>query len=395
MSKKVIPYGRHWMDDDDIAAVVKTLKSGWISRGPASEKFERAMARKVGSKYAVSSSSGTAALHLGALAAGFRPGDRVLVPAVTFLSSANAVLFTGADVHFVDIDLEDYNIDPGQVEKACRSDKKMAGIIPVHFAGHPCDMGRLRKIAQKYNLVIIEDAAHALGASYKVAGKTYKVGSSAHSQMTALSFHPVKHITTGEGGMVLTGSGRLHKKLKMLRFHGITKDKREFQNKRLPGWHFEMQMLGYNYFLTDFQCALGLSQLKKLDFFVRRRRQIAKMYNKALSDVEEIILPQQKKGFTHSYHIYVIRVRPEKLAGGRDALYEELQRRGVRVHLHYEPVYRHPFYKKRYNFKAKDFPQSETYFKTALTIPMFPGMSDGDVLHVVTELKTALKRLKE
>jgi len=353
------------------------------------------MAKKVGARFALACASGTAALHLAALAAGFKKGDKILVPAVTFLSSANAALFTGAEVQFVDISNDDYNIDLDLVEKACRRDAKIKGVIPVHFAGHPCDMGRLSKIARKHKLVVIEDAAHALGASYNVAGKVHKVGSSTHSAMTALSFHPVKHITTGEGGMVLTGSAPLRKKLGMLRFHGITKDKGEFRNKRLPGWHFEMQMLGYNYFLTDFQCALGLSQLKKLDFFVKRRRRIAKMYNEGLSEVEEIILPAEKKGFTHSYHIYVIRVRSGKLAGGRDALFDELQRRGILVHLHYEPVYRHPYYKKRYGFKAKDFPGSERYFRTALTLPVFPGMSDGDVLRVVRELKSALRRLKK
>jgi len=392
MPKKVIPYGRHWIDDDDIRAVVKALRSGWISRGPASEKFEKAMAAKLGAKYALSCSSGTAALHLAVLAAGFCPGDKVLVPPITFLSSANVVLLAGADVEFVDICPDDFNIDPDLAEAACARDGKIKGIIPVHFAGHPCDMGRLSAIAKKHKLTVIEDAAHALGSSYKVRGRTYRVGSSAHSAMTALSFHPVKHITTGEGGMLLTRRRALLEKLPVLRFHGITRDRKKFINKNLPLWNLEMQNLGLNYFLTDFQCALGLSQLRKLDFFVRRRREIAAMYDRQLAGVDEIITPLEKKGCRHSYHLYVIRVRRARFFGVRDKLYEELHRRGIMVQLHYPPVYRQPFYRKRYDVKPFDFPQAEAYYRTALTLPIFPAMTDADVGRVISEVKRALKK---
>ena len=395
MGKKVIPYGRHWIDDDDIAAVVKALKSSWISRGPASEKFEKAMAAKVGAKYALSCSSGTAALHLAVLASGFSPGDKVLVPPVTFLSSANVVLLAGAEVKFVDICPDDFNINPRLVEEACARDGKIKGIIPVHFAGHPCDMSRLSATAKKHKLTVIEDAAHALGSSYKVRGRTYRVGSSAHSAMTALSFHPVKHITTGEGGMLLTRRRGLFEKLPVLRFHGITRDKKKFVNKDLPLWNIEMQNLGLNYFLTDFQCALGLSQLKKLDFFVKRRREIAAMYDKQLAGVDEIITPVEREGCRHSYHLYVIRVQGGRSSGERDKLYSELQKRGIMVQLHYPPVYRHPFYKKRYALGPSDFPQTEAYYRTALTLPIFPAMTDADVRRVIREVKRAVKKMRK
>src|SRR3989338_10997620 len=300
--RMMLPYGRQWIDEDDIKAVVEVLRSDWLTKGPKVEEFEKAMAEYCGAKYAVAVSSGTAALHLACLVAGIKQGDEAITSPITFVASANCVLYCGGKPVFADIDKDTYNIDPAEIKK--KITKKTRAIIPVHFAGLPCDMGAIKKIAEEYDLIIIEDACHALGAEYGIQNpglrtkeEWIKVGSCSHSDMAVFSFHPVKHITTGEGGAVLTNNEKFYEKLLLFRNHVITKDPEKFTNKDLAfplsseplihnpnPWYYEMQELGFNHRITDMQCALGISQLRKLDSFISRRRKIVSIYNQALGD---------------------------------------------------------------------------------------------------------------
>jgi len=293
----MIPYGRQFIDKEDIEAVLKILKSDWITQGPKIQEFEKALAKYCGARYAVVCSSGTAALHLAYLTAGLKKGDEVITSPNTFAATANMLLAVGAKPVFCDIRLDTYNIDESQIEKLIISRTK--AIVPVHFAGHPCEMEKISKIAKKHKLLVIEDACHALGAKYK----NLKVGSCKYSDMAVFSFHPVKSITTGEGGAILTNNEKFYKKLILLRSHGIHKDEKD---KNI------MTELGYNYRLTDIQAALGISQFKKLDGFIRARRRVIKWYEKELKNIKDIILPQELKDIYSAWHIYVIRTRDLK-----------------------------------------------------------------------------------
>ena len=298
--KKFIPYGRQSISEEDVQAVVDVLRSDWLTQGPDVEKFERAVAEYCGAKYAVAVANGTAALHLAVLAAGFGIDDEVITSPITFVASANCIVYAGATPVFADIDTRTYCIDPVQIRSKVTSKSK--GLIPVHFTGQPCDMGEIANIAQDNNLVVIEDAAHAIGASYEVNGQSYKVGSCAHSDMTIFSFHPVKHMTTGEGGMITTNNPELYEKLCLLRTHGITKDPGKLTRNDGP-WYYEQQELGFNYRITDMQCALGLSQLKRLDDFITRRRQIVAAYNKSFPIVKSCY-PRATPRAQSAWHLY-------------------------------------------------------------------------------------------
>ena len=304
---KNIPYGKQWIDDEDIKAVVEVLKSDYLTTGPKIEEFEEKFAAYVGAKYAVAVSNGTAALHAACFAAGIGPGDEVITTPLTFAASANCVLYPGGKPVFADIDPETYNISVEEIKKKITN--KTAAVIPVHFTGQPCDMEEIYEIARENNLIVIEDAAHALGATYK--GE--KIGNCRFSDMTVFSFHPVKHITTGEGGMITTNNKELYEKLKLFRTHGITKEPDKYIRKTDESWYHEQQMLGYNYRMTDIQAALGISQLKKSDGFLNRRRDIAEIYNQELAELEWIKLPYQKADRESSWHLYVIQVDEEKL----------------------------------------------------------------------------------
>lgn len=377
---KFLPYGRQWIDDDDIQAVVDVLKSDYLTTGPKIAEFEQAFAEYVGAKYAVAVSNGTAALHAAAFVAGIHEGDEVITSPITFAASANCVLYLGGRPIFADIDSKTYNIDPMEIRKQITP--KTKAIIPVHFTGQPVDLDEVHSIADKYHLVVIEDAAHALGAEYK--GK--RIGGL--SDMTIFSFHPVKQITTGEGGMVTTNNPDYYQKLLLFRTHGITRDKTLLlQNE--GDWYYEQQELGFNYRMTDFQAALGLSQLKKVDMFLKRRRELADIYNQSLQNIPGVLLPYQTPNCNSSWHLYVIQIGDEAVRSRRE-VYDGLKKANIGVNVHYIPVYFHPYYQ-ALGYPKGLCPNAETYYQRALTLPLFPGMSERDALEVVEILKEILE----
>jgi perosamine synthetase len=372
--KQLLPYGHQWIDDDDIEAVTSVLKTDWITQGPLVHEFEQVISRYCQARYAVAFSSGTAALHGAAFAAGISKGNDIITTPITFVADGNCALYQGGNVKLADIQPTTYNIDPHTIKKTIT--RKTKALIPVDFAGQPCDIDEINDIAQDHGIPVLEDAAHALGAEYK--GK--KVG--ALVDMTILSFHPVKAITTGEGGMVLTENQEYYERLQTFRTHGITKDARRL-TKNEGVWYYEMQELGYNYRLTDFQCALGINQCKKLDRFIQRRREIVQRYNDAFKDLPEIVTPYEKKDVRSAYHIYVIQLQLEQLRVDRKTIFDALRAENIGVQVHYIPVHYQPYYRKHSRYKKGDFPQAERYYERAITLPLFPRMTDQDVEDVI------------
>ncbi|HHU91799.1 MAG TPA: UDP-4-amino-4,6-dideoxy-N-acetyl-beta-L-altrosamine transaminase [Halanaerobiaceae bacterium] len=380
MPKKYIPYGKQWIDDEDIKAVVEVLKSDYLTTGPKIEEFEEKFAAYVGAKYAVAVSNGTAALHAACFAAGIGPGDEVITTPLTFAASANCVLYQGGKPVFADIDPETYNISVEEIKKKITN--KTAAVIPVHFTGQPCDMEEIYEIARENNLIVIEDAAHALGATYK--GE--KIGNCRFSDMTVFSFHPVKHITTGEGGMITTNDKELYEKLKLFRTHGITKEPDRYIRKTDESWYHEQQFLGYNYRMTDIQAALGISQLKKSDEFLKRRREIARIYNQKLAEIEWIKLPYQETDRESSWHLYIIQVDEEKLGKSRKDVFNHLRSKGIGVQVHYIPVYWHPYYQDL-GCKKGLCPEAETVYKRIITLPLYPQCDYDSISYLLNEFK--------
>jgi len=384
----MIPYGRQWIDEKDIKEVVKVLKTDWITQGLEVKEFEKAVAKYCGVKYAVAVCSGTAALQVAYKVAGIKSGDEVVTTPLTFVATANALVHCGGKPVFADIQEDTLNIDPKEIAKKIINlpagrREKLKAIAPVDFAGQPCDYDEIRKIAKKYKLLIIEDAAHALGSMYK--GK--RIGNFA--DMTILSFHPVKAITTGEGGMILTNNRDFYEKLKIFRHHGAVKKPEKGE------WYYEIENPGYNYRITDFQCALGISQLEKLNRFIKRRREIVTKYNQAFKDIEEIIIPKERSYLKSAWHIYPIQLNLEKLKKGRKKIFEELQKKGIGVQVHYIPLHLQPFYRKNFGYKKGDFPIAEKYYKKAITLPLFPKMTNQNVSRVITTLKKEISCLKK
>jgi len=326
---RLLPYGRQWLGPQEWASVVEVLHSDWITTGPMVSAFEERFAAWVGSRYAVAMSSGTAALHAAAFAAGIGPGDEVITTPLTFAATANCVLYQGGRPVFADVDPETLNIDPDAIERLVG--KRTRAIIPVHFAGHPCEMEAIQAIAQRHGLIVIEDCCHALGAEWH--GR--RVGTL--SPLNVFSFHPVKQITTGEGGMVTTNSSELARKLRLFRNHGLDLD--AAQRERRGTWAYDMVALGYNYRLTDFQCALGLRQLRRLSDFLLRRRRLAARYLEALGDLPEIRLPVVRRGVRHAWHLFVIQVQQEALATDRDGIFAALRAENIGVNVHYRAVH--------------------------------------------------------
>jgi len=375
-----IPYGRQWIDEEDISAVAEVLGSDWLTQGPDIEEFEKAIANYVGVKYVVTFSSGTSALHGAMFAAGIGPGDEIITSPITFVATSNSAIYLGARPRFVDIDLNTYCIDTSRIEEAITENTKV--IAPVDLAGYPVDIESVMEIAGRHNLVVVEDSAHALGA--KRNGKM--VGTEA--DMSMFSFHPVKHITTGEGGIIATNNEDYYKRMKIFVTHGITKDPALLQKNDGP-WYYEMQELGFNYRLTDFQCALGLSQLKKIESFLDRRNEIASMYDEAFKDVEGLVIPPkpEQHGSRHAYHLYPILLTKTD----RKEAYIKLREMGIFAQVHYIPVHLQPYYSKNYGFKTGDYPNAEYYYEHELSIPMYPRMTDEEVNYVIESIKSLTK----
>jgi UDP-4-amino-4,6-dideoxy-N-acetyl-beta-L-altrosamine transaminase len=384
---KQISYGRQDISDADVAAVAAVLKSDWITQGPAIERFEQAVAEYCGAKYAVAVSSGTAALHLACLAAGLGAGDCLWTSPNTFVASANCAIYCGAQVDFVDIDPRTYNMNPdGLAEKLYRTGRNRLPkvVVPVHFSGQSCAMERIHELAVAYGFTVIEDAAHAAGGEYKES----KVGSCAFSEMTVFSFHPVKIITTGEGGMILTNREDLYEKLLRLRSHGITRDAHLMLNEPDGPWYYQQIDLGYNYRMADLQAALGLSQLQRIGAFVGRRRELAARYDQALSDLP-LTLPWQHPDCRSAWHLYVIRLQLRLLKKSRRGVFEALRQAGIGVNVHYIPVHTQPYYQ-RMGFRRGDFPEAERFYEEAVTLPLYHALAEEDQDYVIATLKKVL-----
>ncbi|WP_186580809.1 UDP-4-amino-4,6-dideoxy-N-acetyl-beta-L-altrosamine transaminase [Aquibacillus kalidii] len=384
MRESFLPYGKQWIDDEDIQKVIEVLKSDYLTTGPYIEQFEKDIASFVGTKYAVAFSNGTAALHGACFAADIKEGDEVITSPMTFVASANCVLYQGGKPVFVDVDEMTYNIDPGKIEEKINNSTK--AIIPVDFTGQPADLDKIMEIAKENNLIVIEDAAHALGATYK--GR--KIGSI--SDMTMFSFHPVKHITSGEGGIITTNNEMYYQKLLQFRSHGITREHDKIKDNHGP-WYYEMQFLGYNYRMTDIQAALGSSQLRKIDRFIELRKKYVHLYNEAFSNVEEFTTPFQKQDGDSSWHLYIIRLNLEKLKVNRKAIYEELLQQNIGVNVHYIPVHLQPYYQER-GYKQGSCPIAENLYEEIITLPLFPAMTEKDVMDVIRVVKSVISQYR-
>ncbi|MGS2778866.1 UDP-4-amino-4,6-dideoxy-N-acetyl-beta-L-altrosamine transaminase [Robertmurraya sp. GLU-23] len=377
--KTLLSYGQQFIDEDDIEAVIQTLRSPFITQGPKVKEFEDAVASYVGVNYAVAFANGTAALHGACHVAGISNGDEVITTPITFAATSNAILYCGGTPVFADIDEHTYNINPEDVKKKINENTK--AIIPVDFTGQPADMDPIIKLAREKNLVVIEDGAHSLGAQYK----RKKVGTQAH--MTMFSFHPVKPITTAEGGIITTNSKEYYDQLIIFRNHGITKTASSAEQ---GDWYYEMLELGYNYRLSDIHAALGLSQLKKIDLFLSRRREIVTMYNNVLSDIEGVYLPRQLKDTESGWHLYILQLDKSIIKKSKKKIFEELRALNIGVHVHYIPVYWHPFYQ-NLGYKKGLCPKAENWYEQALTLPIFPGMTDSDVQDVICAVQEVLR----
>ena len=365
----LLPYGRQEILEEDIQAVVDTLRSDWLTTGPKVNEFEEAFAARVGSRYAISFSSGTAALHAAAFAAGMGPRDEAITSPLTFAATANCILYQGANPVFADVREDTLNVDPTLVSD--RITQRSKAILAVDYAGHPADLERLLEIAERHGLTVIEDACHALGAEYR--GR--RVGSICH--MTVFSFHPVKHLTTGEGGAVTTDNSAFADTLRKFRNHGISSEARHRQHE--GQWHYEMVLLGFNYRLTDIACTLGLQQLNRLERNLERRREIAAKYWLAFREMPAIILPAVLPEVLPAWHLYPIRLDLLKLSAGRDEIFRAFRAENIGVNVHYIPVHLHPYYKQRFGYRGGEFPIAEAAYESLISLPMFHGMSNKDV----------------
>ncbi|MBA7506954.1 UDP-4-amino-4-deoxy-L-arabinose--oxoglutarate aminotransferase [subsurface metagenome] len=384
--KKFLPYGHQSIDEKEINEVIDSLKSNWITTGPKMRSFEENFKKYIGSKFAVAVNSGTAALHISTSSINIKPGDEVITTPLTFVASANCVVYRGGTPIFADIKKNTYNIDPEEVKSKITS--KTKALIPVHFAGQPCDMDEISEIAKENDLIVIEDAAHAIDAKYK--GK--KIGTL--SDLTIFSFHPVKNMTTAEGGMVTTNDDNLYEKLLMFRTHGISKDAQKRFGKS-GGYYYDMQYLGFRYNLSELHASLGIHQLAKLESFQKRRREVVKIYNKELKNIEELSIPFVKKDVKHSWHLYVIQLNLEKLRVDRDYIFKALREENIGVNVHYIPVHYHSYYQNKFGLKKGILPNVERLYPRLLTIPLFHSMSDDDVYDVINALEKILKYYKK
>ena len=394
----LIPYAHQSIDEKDVAAVCSVLRSQWLTTGPNVEEFEQAVADYVGAKYGVAVSSGTAALHLACLAADIAPGDEGVTSPITFLASANAMVYCGATPRFADIDPRTYNMAASELEKCIT--KRTRVVIPVHFAGQNCAMREIREVVSRkqelfgHKIIIIEDASHALGSLYLGC----RVGCCEYSDAAVFSFHPVKHITTGEGGMVVTNDRNLAERIRKLRSHGITKDPEDFVNRDLAfgtqhsqiimnnsanPWYYEQTDLGFNYRITDIQCALGRSQLRKLSWFRDRRRAIVEKYNDAFGSVQHLTIPFEASDCESNFHLYVLRIDFDALGISRRELMHQLTAKGIHTQVHYIPVHLQPYYQKQFGTSLVDCTVAEEYYRKCMSLPLYPAMSESDVEQII------------
>jgi UDP-4-amino-4,6-dideoxy-N-acetyl-beta-L-altrosamine transaminase len=386
----MIPYGRHHIDDDDVQAVVRVLRSGTLTQGPTIESFEKAIAEYVGAKYAVAVASGTAALHLAAIAAGVGPGRALVTSPITFVASANAALYTGGRALFADIDPDTVNLCPASLSRVLDENRDVRAVIPVHFSGLPCDMAAIKAASDRAGAVIIEDAAHALGATYPTGER---VGSCRHSLMTIFSFHPVKAIAAGEGGMITTNDEPTYRHLLRLRSHGINKlddplelpDQGVAEGVRNP-WYYEMQELGYHFRITDIQSALALSQLGKIEKFLAKRRTLVARYDAAFASFRHCRPAQSTGRHESGHHLYVVRIDFGAIGSSRAEVMHKLRARNIGTQVHYIPVPAQPFYR-RLGFRPEDYPHAQRYYEEALTIPLFYDLTDAEQEGVISALR--------
>jgi perosamine synthetase len=378
--KTLLPYGRQSIGEDDIQAVVDVLRSDWLTTGPKVGEFEEAFATRVGAKYGVSFSSGTAALHGAAFAAGLKAGDEAVTTPMTFAATANCVMYQGATPVFADVSADTLNLDPEKV--AARITPRTRAIIPVDYAGHPADLDPILAVAERHGLTVIEDACHALGAEYH--GR--RTGGIAH--MSVFSFHPVKHLATGEGGMITTDREDFAESLRRFRNHGISSDAR--QRQASGQWHYEMVSLGFNYRLTDVACALGLSQLKKLAANLARRREIAERYSAAFRHLPSVHVPGVRPDVNPAWHLYPIRVKAERLNADRAGVFRALRAENIGVNLHYIPVHLHPYYRDRFGYRGGEYPIAEAAYEQLISLPVFHGMTERDIQDVITAVGKVL-----
>ncbi|MDZ4167109.1 MAG: UDP-4-amino-4,6-dideoxy-N-acetyl-beta-L-altrosamine transaminase [Coriobacteriia bacterium] len=380
----MIPYGHQWISEDDIAAVEAVLRSDFLTQGPAIERFETSVAEYCGAAYAVAVCNGTAALHLSCLALGLGAGSLLWTSPNTFVASANCARYVGADVNFVDIDPDTYNMSvdalAAKLERAERAGRLPTAVAPVHFGGASCDMAAIGELARKYNVRVLEDASHAIGGRYGDA----RVGSCEHSDMAVFSFHPVKIVTSGEGGMVVTNNAEIASYVRDLRTHGITRDTEKMRGVNVGGWYYEQLYLGLNYRMTDIQAALGTSQMTRIDEFVTRRNEIAARYIAALDGLP-VRWQQVPEGVYSAYHLFVIELEQHR----RAVVYDALREAGIGVNVHYIPVHLQPYYI-GFGFSLGMFPNAEAYYERALTLPLYPAMTDADVDTVLAALASAL-----
>jgi UDP-4-amino-4,6-dideoxy-N-acetyl-beta-L-altrosamine transaminase len=386
----LIPYGRQSISEADIEAVTEVLRSDFLTQGPVVPAFEEAVAKLCGAQFGIAANSATSALHLACMALGVGPGDRVWTSPITFVASANAALYCGAEVDFVDIDERTYNISPelleAKLKQAADAGNLPKVIIPVHLAGQSCDMAAIHAAASRYGVRIIEDASHAIGGSYRAR----PVGSCEYSDIAVFSFHPVKIVTTGEGGMAMTNDPHLAELMQTDRTHGITRDPAKLQHRDVGPWYYEQQRLGFNYRMTDIAAALGLSQLTRIEEFLARRREIAAAYDAAFADLP-IIRPWQAPETESAWHLYIVRIDRRRVRRTHREVFDALRSDGIGVNLHYIPVYRQPYYREL-GFGQGYCPNAEAYYAEAISIPMFPALTDEeqrDVIAAVTKAVTS------
>lgn len=382
----MISYGRQHIDNNDIKAVTKVLKNNLITQGPSVEKFEKSLSKTFGSRYSCALSSGTAALHLLGLALGWKRGDIVLTTPISFLATSNSILYSGARPEFIDIDKDDYNINVNlllkKILKFKKEKKRITAIICTDFAGHPCDWKNLKKIARKFKITLINDCCHAFGASID-NNKKYAIK---YADYVTLSFHAVKHITTGEGGAVLTNNKKIIDEINILKTHGVYRKKNQRQI-----WKYEMIKLGFNYRITDFQCALGTSQLKKLKKFLNKRKKIAKIYDLHFHQTPNIVTPKINRKVGHAYHLYPLKIDFKKFKISKENFFKRLREKKIYLQVHYIPIYKQPFYKKLFNFKKNKFPVAERFYEEEVSLPIYFSLKLSSQLKVISTIKSILR----